>query len=135
MKTTAAGLVVADATYLPFRGEVFDAVFLVHVAGHLPEAGRRGMVSEVLRLLRPGGIVFFRAFSVEDLRAGEGEEVEPQTFRRGGGIITHYFTETGAEELFASFIPIEIRTHRWQMRVRGRDLPRAEVEAVFQKRA
>jgi len=78
--------------------------------------------------------VFFRAFSVEDMRAGKGEEMEPQTFRRGGGIITHYFTEAGVEELFASLIPMRVRTHRWQMRIRGRDLPRAEVEAVFQKR-
>lgn len=134
MKNTAAGLVVADATCLPFRKEAFDAIFLVHIAGHLPEAGRRSMASEVLRLLKPGGTVFFRAFSVEDMRAGKGEEMEPQTFRRGGGIITHYFTETGVEELFASLIPIRVRTHRWQMRIRGRDLPRAEVEAVFQKR-
>jgi SAM-dependent methyltransferase len=92
--TAAANLVVADAACLPFRGEVFDAVFLVHVAGHLPETGRRSVASAVCRVLRPGGAAFFRAFSVEDMRAGKGVETEAQTFRRGNGIITHYFTET-----------------------------------------
>ncbi len=132
--TTTAALVVADAACLPFRGEVFDAVFLVHLAGHLPETGRKSVASAICRVLRPGGAVFFRAFSVEDMRAGKGAETEPQTFRRGGGIITHYFTETEVAVLFAPLAPVSVRTHRWQMRIRGRDLPRAEIEAVFRKR-
>ncbi len=131
--TAAANLVVADAACLPFRGEVFDAVFLVHVAGHLPETGRRNVASAVCRVLRPGGAAFFRAFSVEDMRAGKGVETEAQTFSRGNGIITHYFTETEVEELFAPLAPVSVRTRRWQMRIRGGDLPRAEIEAVFRK--
>nr|WP_250317294.1 class I SAM-dependent methyltransferase [Methanoculleus bourgensis] len=131
--TAAANLVVADAACLPFRGEVFDAVFLVHVAGHLPEAGRRSVASAVRRVLRPGGAAFFRAFSVEDMRSGKGVETEAQTFSRGNGIITHYFTETEVEELFAPLAPVSVRTRRWQMRIRGGDLPRAEIEAVFRK--
>ena len=94
--TAAANLVVADAACLPFRGEVFDAVFLVHVAGHLPETGRRNVASAVCRVLRPGGA----ASSVHSQlricvpeRGGDGA----QTFSRGNGIITHYFTETEVE--------------------------------------
>ncbi|WP_292521138.1 class I SAM-dependent methyltransferase [Methanoculleus sp.] len=129
--TATVHLAVADARCLPFREGTFDAVFLVHIAGHLPLSGRRAVASEVFRVLGHGGTAFFRAFSVEDMRAGKGTETEPQTFRRGDGIITHYFTETETAELFAPLTPVSVRTHRWQMRVRGRDLPRAEVEAVF----
>jgi SAM-dependent methyltransferase len=131
----AAGLAVADARCLPFHGEAFDAVFLVHITGHLPGPGRRAVASEVCRVLRTGGTAFFRGFSVEDMRAGKGTETEEQTFRRGDGIITHYFTEDEVRELFAPLIPVSVRTRRWYMRVRGRDLPRAEVEAVFRKAA
>ncbi len=131
--TVAASLTVADARRLPFREETFDAVFLVHVAGHLPGPGRRAAASEVSRVLRTGGAAFFRGFSIEDMRAGKGAETERQTFRRGDGIITHYFTETEARDLFAPLVPVSVRTHRWCMRVRGRGLPRAEVEATFQK--
>lgn len=131
--TATASLVVADAECLPFREGVFDAVFLVHVAGHVPEQGRRAVASEVCRVLRPGGAAFFRGFSIEDMRAGKGVEVEKQTFRRGDGIITHYFTEAEVVDLFAPLIPVLVQTDRWQLRVRGRDLPRAEVKAVFRR--
>ncbi len=133
--SAVARFVVADAAHLPFCGEVFDAVFLIHVVGHLLETGRRAVASGVLRVLRPGGMVFFRAFSVEDMRAGKGVEVEPQTFRRGSGIITHYFTEAEGMELFAPLEAVSAGTCRREMRVRGRDLPRAEIEAVFRRAA
>ena len=131
--TATARIAVADARCLPFCDGAFDAVFLVHVAGHLPAPGRRAAASEVCRVLAPGGTVFFRGFSVEDMRTGKGAETERHTYRRGDGIITHYFTEDEAAELFAPLVPVRVRTHRWRMRVRGRDLPRAEVEAVFRK--
>jgi len=131
--TAEADLAVADARHLPFRDEAFDAAFLVHVAGHLPLRGRRAVASEAVRMLRPGGTLFFRSFSVEDMRAGKGMETEPWTFRRGEGIITHYFTEAETAELFAPLVPVSVRTHRWRMRIRGEDLPRAEVEGVFRR--
>ncbi|MFA7561966.1 MAG: class I SAM-dependent methyltransferase [Methanoculleus sp.] len=131
--TAEVGLAVADARHLPFRDGAFDAVLLIHVAGHLPREGRDALASEAVRVLRPGGTLFFRGFSVEDMRAGKGTEMEPWTFRRGGGIITHYFTEGEAAELFVPLTAVFVRTHRWRMRVRGQDLPRAEVEAVFDK--
>jgi ubiquinone/menaquinone biosynthesis C-methylase UbiE len=131
--TSEVSFAIADAEHLPFREQVFDAVFLVHVIGHVPEKGRRAVASEVCRVLRPGGAAFFRGFSIEDMRAGKGTEVEEQTFRRGDGIITHYFTEAEVADLFAPLTPLLVRTDRWELRVRGRDLPRAEVEAVFRR--
>lgn len=131
--TAVAALTVGDARFLPFSDGTFDAVFLVHIIGHLPELDRRAVAAEVVRVLKPGGSVFFRDFSVEDMRAGKGIETEDRTFCRGSGIITHYFTEAETRELFRPLTPVEIRTHRWSMRVRGRDLPRAEIEAIILK--
>ena len=131
--TASVHLAVADARHLPFCGETFDAVFIVHVAGHLTNPGRRALASEVRRVLLPGGTAFFRGFSIEDMRAGKGEETEHRTFARGDGILTHYFTEDEVSDLFTPLLPVLVRTHRWRMRVRGRDLPRAEIEAVFQR--
>lgn len=131
--TASVHLAVADARHLPFCGETFDAVFIVHVAGHLTGPGRRALASEVRRVLLPGGTTFFRGFSIEDMRAGKGEETEHRTFARGDGILTHYFTEDEVSDLFTPLLPVLVRTHRWRMRVRGRDLPRAEIEAVFQR--
>ncbi len=88
-----AGFILADAAVLPLQDESFDAVFAFHVTGHLLAAERRALAQEAARVLAVGGSLFFRDFGAEDMRAGQGEEVEPGTFRRGGGILTHYFTE------------------------------------------
>ena len=128
-----ADFLVADACLLPFRALAFDAVFAFHMVGHMFHADRMTMASEVTRVLKHGGKLFFRDFGMEDMRAGMGEEVEPGTFVRGQGVTTHYFTEDEAENLFSLMKPVVILTHKWKMRVKGKDLLRAEIEAVFQK--
>lgn len=90
------------------------------------------MALEITRVLKYGGKLFFRDFGVEDMRAGKGYEVEPGTYRRGHGVTTHYFTEDEAADLFCLMKPVAILTHGWNMRVRGKDFLRTEVEAVFQ---
>ncbi len=130
---TEVSLLQADARLLPFKGESFDAVFAFHVTGHVLQAGRELIAHEVWRVLRPGGRLFFREFGAEDMRAGRGEEVEPGTFQRGSGVITHYFTEEEVANLFRDLLPLSLQTRRWKMRVNGEDFWRSEVEAVFLK--
>ena len=67
------------------------------------------------------------------MRMGQGEMVEEGTYLRGAGILTHYFTEVEVELLFCDLLPISVGTHRWKLRVKGKDMARAEVEAVFLK--
>lgn len=128
-----AHLILADASRLPLQRESFESVFAFHVTGHLRAADRRALAREAARVLVPGGRLFFRDFAAEDMRAGQGEEVETGTFRRGSGILTHYFSESEVGKLFCGLRPVSIGTHCWKMRVKGEDLMRAEVEAVFLK--
>jgi SAM-dependent methyltransferase len=128
-----ADLLVADVASLPFQDDVFDAVFAFHVIGHLRENDRHRAALEAARVLKADGRLFFLEFGVEDMRAGKGEEVEPRTFRRGGGILTHYFSEGEVQELFEMLRPISIGTDRRLTRIRGRDHVRAEVEGEFIK--
>ena len=46
---------VADATSLPFGPESYDVVFTVGVLHHLDNKNRGMMLSEMERVLRPGG--------------------------------------------------------------------------------
>lgn len=126
-------LLLADARSLPFREESFDAIFAFHLTGHLMLQGRKGIASEAARVLRKGGRLFFREFGGDDMRAGCGEEVEICTFRRGEGVITHYFTEDEAAELFCDLKLLSVQCHRWKMRIKGADLMRSEIDAVFQR--
>ena len=128
-----AGLLLADVSRLPFQSENFDAALAFHVAGHLFLDQRLALAKEAARVLRPGGRLFFRDFSREDMRMGQGEEVEEATFRRGSGIITHYFREDEVAAMFSGLEMDLIRTQRWSMRIRGEKLLRSEVEAVLVK--
>ncbi|MGA9098204.1 MAG: class I SAM-dependent methyltransferase [Methanotrichaceae archaeon] len=128
-----AFLLLADARSLPFRDESFDAVFAFHVTGHLLLDDRESAASEALRVLRKGGNLFLREFGAEDMRSGKGEEVELRTFRRGGGVITHYFTEEEIAELFSVLEPLSVQSHGWKMRIDGKHMVRSEIEAIFKK--
>jgi ubiquinone/menaquinone biosynthesis C-methylase UbiE len=129
-----ARLLLADACHLPFRDGVFDAVFAFHITGHLLLEERRVIASEAARVLRIGGGLFFREFCEDDMRAGIGKEVEPHTFRRGEGVVTHYFTEDEVSDLFCGLEALSIRSSRWRMHIKGESLLRSEICAVFAKR-
>jgi len=124
---------VADARQLPFVGNTFDAVIVSHILGHNPDAGRGAIVREIRRLLRPGGLVWFRDFSDRDFRSGTGTPVGPGTRVRGTGIATHYFSEEEVRSLFSGFEPVFLRYEDWVLRVRGTPYPRSEIAAQFLK--
>src|SRR5690606_29699080 len=123
-------LVRGDARSLPFRDGSFDAVLLLHVLGHGREADRRVMAAEAVRVAGHTGLVHLRVFSCDDFRAGLGHEVEEGSRLRRAGVLTHYFTEDEVAGLFPSCRTLRLETARWQLRVRGKSLPRAEIEGI-----
>lgn len=122
---------VADARYLPFRDASFDAVFAWHLLGHLNAEDRIRSAREIQRLLVPGGIISFADFSRGDFRYGTGRMIEDATFLRGNSLATHYFTEDEVRSLFPGHTGSDIRTEQWSLRVRGSDLRRSEIRALF----
>ena len=124
-------MIVADARCPPFKNNSFDAVFALHVIGHMHEADRKQIIGTLPHVLKPGGILFFSAFSIHDFRFGKGNETEAATFQRGTGIITHYFSEKEVIDLFSTLNPVSIRIHQWPMRVLGITLIRSEIQATF----
>ena len=131
--SSTAEVMVADVRSTPVKSNSFDAVFAVHVTGHLHEPDRQKISREVTRTLKPGGILFFCDFSTEDFRFGKGHETEPSTFKRGTNIITHYFTRQEVIDLFTELTPLSITLQQWPMRVRGTDLVRSEVKGIFSR--
>ncbi|MDD1699707.1 MAG: class I SAM-dependent methyltransferase, partial [Methanoregula sp.] len=124
-------VMIADARWPPFRDSTFDAVFAIHVIAHMYATDRKCVASEIIRLLRPGGMLFFCEFSTDDFRFGKGHETEEATFRRGTGIITHYFSEDEVSGLFSGLTAVSITQHTWLIRVRGCSLMRSEVYGIF----
>jgi 2-polyprenyl-3-methyl-5-hydroxy-6-metoxy-1,4-benzoquinol methylase len=127
---TVISLLQIPASYR-LKNSTFDAVFAVHLMGHLPEPDRKQVPYGLFPILRPGGIIFFSDFSTEDFRYGSGCELAPATFRRGTGIITHYFSRQEVIDLFSPFTPVSVSIQRWKMKVRGKDLVRSEIKGIF----
>ena len=50
-------LAQADATQMPYRDSSFDAAICSETAEHIPDD--RGVVQEIARVLKPGGLLFF----------------------------------------------------------------------------
>jgi ubiquinone/menaquinone biosynthesis C-methylase UbiE len=125
--------VLADAAAIPCRDEIFDAVFLNHVTGHVPEPVRAIIAAESFRVLRLGGRLFFREFSAADFRAGTGIATGHSTRVNGDGILTHYFSRDEVIRLFSSLIPVSVSEERWHLKIQGKILPRAEIAGVFMR--
>jgi SAM-dependent methyltransferase len=127
-------VMIADALFPPFKYNSFDAVFALHVIGHMHEAERERVIIQLTHVLKPDGVIIFSDFSRDDFRFGKGNETEPATFRRGPGILTHYFTKNEVIDLFSTFTPVSILEHQWPMRVLGSALVRSEIQAIFAKK-
>jgi ubiquinone/menaquinone biosynthesis C-methylase UbiE len=124
---------LADAGRLPFRDGCFDAVICFHVLEHLYQVEREGSAREFLRVLRPGGEVRFKAFSRADMRYGKGQEVEPGSFIRGAGVLTHYFQPDEVRELFAGTAETLYEEIRIEKMIMGQDALRSRLSFVFKK--
>lgn len=95
----AARWVQADVRSLPFGTGTFGVVRAVHILGHLRAPDRQRAARELARVVADDGVLLATEFSVDDFRAGSGDEVEPRTYRRGHGVLTHYFMPDELETL------------------------------------
>jgi len=93
-------LVECELGFLPFESEKFDAVCCIHSLSHMREVERKAAASGISRVLKRRGHVLLEVFGTGDIRFGEGKEVEPSSFLRGNGIMTHYFREGEPLDLF-----------------------------------
>jgi len=124
-----AGYAASTITRLPFADRSFNGIVCIEVLQHLFDDERRMAVGEFRRVLVPGGMLFFEAPGVEDLRYG-GEEVESHTFLRKNGIIYHYFTKEEVTSLFDGFEIVDIKDIKIEKRFRGKPYTHHRIRAA-----
>jgi ubiquinone/menaquinone biosynthesis C-methylase UbiE len=66
-------LIADNAEYMPFRDGYFDVVTSVHLFHELPKFARANVLSEIARVLRPGGLVVIE----DSAQAADGSPVAP----------------------------------------------------------
>jgi SAM-dependent methyltransferase len=124
-------LVRGDLRGLPFADRTFDLVVAFHVLGHLWQEERKDAIVEARRVLRPGGSLALRAFSVRDMRYGLGREVEPGTFLRGTDIRTHFFTRHEIDDLMIDLTTLSLDEILVPKRYGGVERSRVEWAGLF----
>jgi len=101
-KVGSRRLVHGDAVRLPFRPSTVDAVHCVAAIHHLPsEDERRQTIEEVVRVLRPHGMVLLSAWAFEQPRfAGVGDaDVDVPWRRTDGRVVPRFYHLFRADEL------------------------------------
>ena len=118
-----AEFIVGDVTDLPFGDRSFDYVTAVHVLEHLDDPSLKKTVSEIERVVRPGGYVFVRSFTPNDMRSEKraGSDI----FYRFYDIPTIRDAFDGFEFVSAELIeePTRFRTVRSRVEALMRYLP------------
>jgi len=98
-------VVQADVTKgLPFQPGTFDAVVACLALHYFAWGATIAILEEIHRLLRVGGLFFFRVNSTEDQAhgAGQGRQVEPH-FYECDGRLKRFFDETDCHSMVRRF--------------------------------
>ncbi len=109
----------------------FDGIVCRYVLGALKSEDREKAVENIGKLLKKNRFVFFEDFSIGDMRFGKGERIEKNTFRRGNGIVYHYFTLQEVKRLFSGFKTIELKGSSFKRVYRGVEYTRRMISGVF----
>ena len=102
-------LLRADMARLPFKANAFDLVIAWRVVHLARREAVVNTISEVKRILKPGGFFYCSlrstANTLYQVGRRTGTEIEPGTFIMGGeslaGLIYHFFTAEEARELLS----------------------------------
>jgi len=123
----------ADVRHLPIKNNAIQSIDAHHILGHLLSPDRYLCSNEINRILSPGGEVLITVFGSEDLRYGHGNEVEPGTFMKGTGIITHYFSSDEINKIFLDMDQVSLEPCSWIMKVKGNEYVRSTWVVTYKK--
>jgi len=110
----------ADMTSVPFPDSFFDAVMCVYAIYHNTLDGMRRTISEVRRILTPGGLVLVTFQTKRSHKYRLGKEIEADTFIQDQppevGILHHFSDEQEVRRLMQDFeiLSLELEEFVWK---------------------
>jgi len=103
----SAELKQGDIAQIPYPNDFFDAVISIYVIYHKTYAGMQGVVAEIRRVLKRGGLAVISLQSTRGWRYGQGKTIEPNTFildvGADAGVPHHYSDLVEIADLFKHF--------------------------------
>lgn len=102
-----------DMTTLPFQEASFDFVYSYNSIFHMKKDQIGKAVQELIRVLKPGGLMFVNFLTTDDFRCGEGPDLGNNQYEQMDDepVIHSYYTHNEADPYFAQMQTIikEIR--------------------------
>lgn len=101
-KDVNLGIEQGDMRALPFEDASFDFVYSYNSIFHMKKVEISESISEMKRVLKPGGLMFVNFLSVDDFRFGEGPDLGDNQFEQMDDepVIHSYFDYEEAEKYF-----------------------------------
>lgn len=128
-----ADRVLGDIRRLPLKEGAAPVVAARYLLASLRARERDLAALELVRALPGGGLLLVEEFTREDFRYGSGRLVEPATFERNAGILTHYFDESELRALLPGLVVEETVRTGGRLRIWGRTYARAAVRILFRR--
>ncbi|MBR5348733.1 MAG: class I SAM-dependent methyltransferase [Lachnospiraceae bacterium] len=90
---------------MPFENDMFEVIIADLCLHYFDEEDTKAIVSEIRRILMPGGHLIFRVNSLKDVAhgAGQGPEIEKHVFEMEGKEIKRFFDENDVRRFFGDF--------------------------------
>ncbi len=99
-----------DWTNAPLEDNSVDVALLIFALSAMEPEGMKTAVKNIARVLKPGGIVFFRdygQFDMAQLRFKSGKCIDDDFYVRGDGTRCFFFTEDYVRRLFCDYAGLE----------------------------
>ncbi len=117
MRLENVHLKIADMHDIPFGDNYFDAIVAVHTIVHNTLSGLEKTISELYRVLKPGGILITNTVSTKDPRFNNGIKIEHNTYiipydPDESNVPHHFSDEKELKRLFSKFNLISL----WETR-------------------
>lgn len=90
---------------IDYPDNTFDIVIADLSLHYFDASTTHKILSDIRRILRPGGHLLVRVNSIKDVNhgAGSGEEVEHHLYRTDNGMFKRFFDEADIREIFSDF--------------------------------
>lgn len=135
---------IQDATRLSYSDDSFDAATCISTIEHIPDDGDRRALNELVRVIRPGGLigltvpfhVAYREIYLQKDVYSERYEGNPIFFERHydrQALMTRLLSHPRLEVLTSSFL-VEWRQLRWYLKIARECLPDVGLRSLFEAR-
>lgn len=124
-----------DMTALDFEDESFDCVYSYNSVFHMKKVDVLKAISEMKRVLKPGGMFFVNFLSVDDFRCGEGPHLGNQQYEQmDDEPVIHSYYELNEADAYFEEMKFVLKERRVIERIyEGEKIKQGFIDYIVQK--